>query len=1736
MARSFSFQGISPLSPNSEVVAGASIYDEGLYLQPIESRSGLSRSESGTTLAASVTMDRPSSPDSLRSYDSSLYAQIMDSSYEKRRVAAAAGKQSPQRATHKRKSREFRRGGPPPPDSDSSVCDENWERRSLPPGRRSVSVDTAERVKFASLRKPTKQKGKHRTSKDLIFVPSPSAKRLPSEADTVSLSSEPPRQPIAASSPHKTGSVPSSPMVGSRTTTFQRSSSLVDESEIHAVKTTLRHVTNAPSAQQQQQQQQKTPNGVDASVAGTDTSSLWQVTPDSSISSVLSAAKTPAPAPADRTVSPPTAPAELNSSVSTTLSTATDTTLNGDELNNSADAVYENIPADEETPVYGKGQAPAPEPAVQPPQPRPAAPGPKKSAPVKKPAVSAKPKSKERKKSDESQKSSDSISIRVSPNQTLTIRSNPSSPQEIRENMENERLPENLRLKINATETDSDDTFFDDASFDTLSECSQGNRLKSPPKVSEHRPSIADQLKKVVSDPKLKEWLAEQASRAQERQAAVGGKEEERIDFGKDTEDSTIKKNPNAKNKSPKTAKSTKTAPNPKPRNLTDRGKPKEVKPRPTEPPPPPPDESDDSFDDGSFDTLEDSEELAEEVEAPTTHNDSVQYETMNNLNNPGKPIPTPRKAPSRSDAGSSRGSQELLNWERVDPGGGNDSYYWEHTGTEEFLEAKAMHSPPPQGSQSRPVHKLLPEAEYMQMQGLVKGQQSAQGTAGQRTSTFRSPPTSPTTPQSAKLKLSDDHTDNNQNLVSPTGSAGSRGSVFVSIPGQGDFTDILRKPIQRQVSDDYEFHKQQLDMNTASPVNIESRIEQRLSRENLSELDHAPRNLGLPIVNLDHSPNSKATQRQQQQLRRGSSNRGNQRVSQSSDSSTSVTHVPGPKHADQMYAVVSKSMKRNPSDASNVSSVSTSHKAVNGFDAAAQPEGATERSPTFSTGPMETSSEVNQKQEARIPPHVYSREGIYEELPLEESPRRRVTIGTEQIIFPDDPDRKSRDHDHREIRYDSRGKPRISIVGGNADGIYIHRIDPGSDAEQQGLMEGDQILKINNQSINGMTKEEVTLMLLSLPHVVTLTVRYKRDRYDHIAANAGMGDSFYVRANFSYEPTTKGEIRIQEGDVLSVRDTLPDGQVGSWRALKVNARPNEIQHGLVPNEGRAEQVALAQKRVQQTRERSLEREPKPGFLRRSFRRSKSAERLNKENDAFQREQARPDSGVKKPAYERVEQRPPGFLRPVAIVGLFCDTVRDRLAQDCPGIFERAPPEVEIPTSKEEGDTKDPINLKIIHSIIDRRKHCLMIVSPRAIQYLLHTQLHPIVIYLHPGSKAVIKALRGQLAPRFEKRSAFMYEEAVQFEKTYSHLFTATVTYTTDDTWFTLLKDTITRIQNQPLWQLAPKVVPNSAEASPQSLRGQDTQVPNQRAPQQNSRPLPRGRALTRQIPPAVQNVMNRRGSGSGPRPQNGLDLDSSIASVESVDSVAARYRNKPMTLTYDGYFLSGGGSEDAQSTSSSQSQPGAVNGQARITEIPDAQGGRPKGILKRPSGGSVHSTGAPSDYESDISFSGDPMHPRRSGGMVNGFPPRNDLVVQRVQQSPVVRKQRGFVGNGAAPPLVTSSPAMHRPPPQQQQQQQQQKWGKQHPPIQEPHQPTRPQAQVSAIQCFRFRIGKNWPLLMRTVLGDLLSDQEIIEALIDDLRGKPMAELEEHLTNLIELWINFRWPSFTGDDHAPTR
>lgn len=52
---------------------------------------------------------------------------------------------------------------------------------------------------------------------------------------------------------------------------------------------------------------------------------------------------------------------------------------------------------------------------------------------------------------------------------------------------------------------------------------------------------------------------------------------------------------------------------------------------------------------------------------------------------------------------------------------------------------------------------------------------------------------------------------------------------------------------------------------------------------------------------------------------------------------------------------------------------------------------------------------------------------------------------------------------------------------------------------------------KVNDMEMNGVTREEAVLFLLSLQDQIELVVQHKREEYDQVVAS-GHGDSFYVK------------------------------------------------------------------------------------------------------------------------------------------------------------------------------------------------------------------------------------------------------------------------------------------------------------------------------------------------------------------------------------------------------------------------------------------------------------------------------------------------------------------------------------------------------------------------------------------------------------------------------------------------
>lgn len=391
-----------------------------------------------------------------------------------------------------------------------------------------------------------------------------------------------------------------------------------------------------------------------------------------------------------------------------------------------------------------------------------------------------------------------------------------------------------------------------------------------------------------------------------------------------------------------------------------------------------------------------------------------------------------------------------------------------------------------------------------------------------------------------------------------------------------------------------------------------------------------------------------------------------------------------------------------------------------------------------------------------------------------------------------DDVDAKTEEtasQDIRTIDLTSDGNMSYTLVGGNVDGVFVHALDRTSEAAKKDLRCGDQILKANHQMMLGRTREEAMQILRSITGPMSLVVRRMPQKYRAAVKNDGMTDLLFVRAHFNNDTTKKGELSVREGDVFCVSDTFPDGNVGFWKAQKVNSKTDETPTGFIPNSAKADQITIKQRLAQG----KGAPDQRGGAFLRSFRRAKSADRNGRGQD--DEDKLLSSGGVV--SYEKVSQRISNVRRPVVVLGLFCDHVVNMLVKDSPDLFEAAGADVENLK-----DSECPVNVRLIQASMNRGKHCLMILSPPSIEYLQQkTDINPITVYLSPVSKVMVKAVKAKLAPFYNKNTTYMYEEATKFEKNYAHLFSAVVPYTGDDWWFFNLKEAITRIQNQPIFQ-----------------------------------------------------------------------------------------------------------------------------------------------------------------------------------------------------------------------------------------------------------------------------------------------------------------------------------------------
>ncbi|KAG1674896.1 Disks large 5 [Nymphon striatum] len=324
-----------------------------------------------------------------------------------------------------------------------------------------------------------------------------------------------------------------------------------------------------------------------------------------------------------------------------------------------------------------------------------------------------------------------------------------------------------------------------------------------------------------------------------------------------------------------------------------------------------------------------------------------------------------------------------------------------------------------------------------------------------------------------------------------------------------------------------------------------------------------------------------------------------------------------------------------------------------------------------------------------------------------------------------------------------------ISLIGGNAVGIFVHSIQKDSPAAtEEGLKAGDQILEYNGVDLRKATAENAAYELAKPADSVIILVQYNASRYREIQDL--QGDSFYVRAMFDHHSES---LSFRKDDILFIDNTMFNGVPGLWRAWLVDKEGHKLQCGVIPSKYKAEEELQMRRSMGDldTSDRRSSSSARRSFFRRK-KHQRSSSRDSKELASFSDVSINSfsDSGtlveeIVPQTYCPVERLDCYVKRPVIIVGPLVEVVCDKLVQDFPHIFARCIPEVMRGSLEEmergladskfidyrrRGSHFECTTVLAVREICDRNFHCIMDVSLAAVERLHKCYIYPIVIFI----------------------------------------------------------------------------------------------------------------------------------------------------------------------------------------------------------------------------------------------------------------------------------------------------------------------------------------------------------------------------------------------------------------------
>ena len=297
---------------------------------------------------------------------------------------------------------------------------------------------------------------------------------------------------------------------------------------------------------------------------------------------------------------------------------------------------------------------------------------------------------------------------------------------------------------------------------------------------------------------------------------------------------------------------------------------------------------------------------------------------------------------------------------------------------------------------------------------------------------------------------------------------------------------------------------------------------------------------------------------------------------------------------------------------------------------------------------------------------------------------------------------------------------------------------------------------------------------------------------------------------NTSSGSSSNSELSFAINDILHVTDTLYNGVVGKWVATRLTGfetcDEDEMPRGAIPNKASAEQLVAHASTIEQRIAKSAASTAASSSISRDVltnqqqqqqqqaavtttigqhfqgarmsirkRLAKATARSSSRSKSVPREptassSCSPSSSsrshsacavVVKPnthlsskfaTYERVELSECKFARPVVLFGVLADVARDKLKTEAPAAFEL--PDSYSPPAAAPNQTpaaaaaaaSGVIKLASIRAIIEKGRHCLLDITPNAVDHLNLAQYYPICVYLRVDSHSHAKDLRHKYA------------------------------------------------------------------------------------------------------------------------------------------------------------------------------------------------------------------------------------------------------------------------------------------------------------------------------------------------------------------------------------------------------